>query len=113
MTKYLINEKDNTLYVETKALEKHRALRPATDAEVARILGEKVSAPEPEINEVPTEEEDEATADDEAEATVDEAGNADNVPLEDVHWQTLKKMVEEKGGTWTNKADGIAFLRVQ
>jgi len=29
---------------------------------------------------------------------------------EAMHWTTLKKAVEEAGGTWTNKGDAIAFL---
>lgn len=42
---------------------------------------------------------------------LDENNQADNVPLESVHWNTLRKMVEEKGGKWTNKEEAIAFLR--
>lgn len=42
---------------------------------------------------------------------LDENNQADNVPLEDLHWNTLRKMVEDKGGKWTNKEDAIAFLR--
>lgn len=30
--------------------------------------------------------------------------------LKDLHWTAIKKMVEAKGGTYTNKAAAIAFL---
>lgn len=33
------------------------------------------------------------------------------VALEDQHWRYLKAQVEMFGGTWTNKADALAFLR--
>ena len=46
-------------------------------------------------------------------AELDENLNADNVPLDQLHWQTLKKMVEEKGGAYESKEKAIAFLSAE
>ncbi len=35
----------------------------------------------------------------------------DDVPLEDKHWKHLKALVEMYGGTWTNRAEAIAYLK--
>jgi len=44
------------------------------------------------------------------EPEVDENGKVDNVDLSNVHHKTLKKMVVDAGGEYTNKADAIEFL---
>lgn len=31
--------------------------------------------------------------------------------LEDLHWRKLKAIVEVYGGTWTNRADAIVFIK--
>jgi len=40
----------------------------------------------------------------------DEHGQADNVKLGNLSWRAVKKLVEQNGGNWTNKAEGILFL---
>ena len=42
--------------------------------------------------------------------TRDEHGQADNVKLDDLSWRAVKKLVEQNGGNWTNKAEGLMFL---
>lgn len=34
----------------------------------------------------------------------------DDEDLSRLHWRLLKSRVEAAGGTWTNKADAVAFL---
>lgn len=41
---------------------------------------------------------------------IDENNQADNVPLEDLHWKKLKKLVERAGGEYTGKDEAIQFL---
>ncbi len=41
---------------------------------------------------------------------IDENGNADDVNLEDLSWQALKKMVVAAGGEYAGKPEAIAFL---
>lgn len=40
----------------------------------------------------------------------DEHGQADNVKLNDLSWRAVKKLVEQNGGNWTNKSEGVMFL---
>lgn len=40
----------------------------------------------------------------------DEHGQADNVKLDDLSWRAVKKLVEQNGGNWTNKSEGVMFL---
>lgn len=37
----------------------------------------------------------------------------DGEDLESLHWSQLRKMVEDAGGTWSNKTDAIAFLKAK
>lgn len=41
-----------------------------------------------------------------------EGGEEDDTPLEDLPWQEIKKQVVAAGGEWTNKHEGIEFLRL-
>jgi len=45
------------------------------------------------------------------EPNVESDAEPDPSSLEDMNWQAIRKMVIEKGGSWTNKSDGIKFLR--
>ena len=42
---------------------------------------------------------------------LDEQGLADNVPLEELHWTKLRKLVEDNGGQYRGKDEAIAYLR--
>lgn len=44
-------------------------------------------------------------------AGLDENGQVDDVDLESLSWREIKTRVEGAGGNWTNKAEGIVYLR--
>lgn len=46
-----------------------------------------------------------------SETGTDIAPPAEGENYEQMHWKTLKVMVEDLGGDWTNKVDAIEFLR--
>lgn len=47
-----------------------------------------------------------ADEEDEIQASVDA-----DIPVEQLHWRKLKVLVETYGGKWTNRDDGISFLK--
>jgi hypothetical protein len=49
----------------------------------------------------------------EAPANVSAESISDSIDYASMHWKHLKARVEVFGGTWTNKEDGIAYLKGQ
>lgn len=92
--------KDGYIFVWTPELAKRGDLEEVEDLQVSQELGAEQGAVAPNAGA--------------ADMTASESGVVGTPltaeELEGLAWQHVKTLVLERGGEWTNKADGISFL---